>query len=306
MATGLTCNCNYPNVPVWQWEDGSALDVRGAINVSTQTVEFVRALHSKESTHTDGTYRNRPSWVPVLTTQASYAYAATPIAPLPCNPSSRGEDSVLFRTFFFSLEAMPLLGPGIFVETGAHDGLMDSTTYFFEKCLGWTGVLIEPHPLVWPKLLRAPRGRSVKRQAAICARNGTAMIEAAPWAGASIYGPRAKDGFAVPCAPLSELLSRVYLIRRTARVDLLSLDVQGAEPLAAASLGHAISYGVIMAEVESGPRRIDTMQELLDRGMAYVGQISARPSPGNYVISDVWYNRSHFERFWPRSRVLFV
>ena len=40
--------------------------------------------------------------------------------------------------------------------------------------------------------------------------------------------------------------------------------------------------------------------------MASSGQISARPSPANYVISDVWYNRSHFARYWPRSRVLFV
>ena len=61
-----------------------------------------------------------------------------------------------------------------------------------------------------------------------------------------------------------------------------------------------------MAEVTVGERRIDTMQALLARGLAYVGQISARPSPANYVISDVWYNRSHFQRFWPRSRVLFV
>ena len=44
---------------------------------------------------------------------------------------------------------------------------------------------------------------------------------------------------------------------------------------------------------------------MLERGFDYVGQISARTSQVNYVISDVWYNRPHFARYWPRSRVLF-
>lgn len=305
-TAALACDCSYPRVPAWTWEGGSALDVRGAINQSSQTLEFVNVLHSTEGTHTDGRFKDRPMWVPVLRTQVSYAYTSTPIAPLPCNPQSRGEDSVLFRTFFFTLEGMPLLGTGVFVETGAHDGIVDSTTLFFEKCLGWVGVLIEPHPVVWPKLLRAPRRRSIKRQAAICAHNGTTTIEARAWTGAKTRLANGAPELSVPCAPLWHLLNQVSAVRLTGRVDLLSIDVEGAEPIAVGSIGDAISYGVVMAEVTAGERRIHTMQAMLARGFAYVGQISARPSHANYVISDVWYNRSHFARYWPRSRVLFV
>ena len=96
------------------------------------------------------------------------------------------------------------------------------------------------------------------------------------------------------------------MVRRTRRVDLLSLDVEGAEPVAVATLGDQISYGVVMAEVTAGARRYQTMETMLERGFHYVGQISARPSVANYVISDVWYNRSHFQTYWPRSRALFV
>jgi len=302
----LACDCSYPNVPVWKWQDGSALDVRRAVNQSTQTLEFVTALHSTEGTHADGPHKSRPGWVPVLTTQASFYYVRTPIAPLRCAPATRGEDSVLFRTFFFTLEGMPILGPGVFVETGAADGIVQSTTLFFEKCLGWTGVLIEPHPVVWPQLLRAPRTHSIKRHAAICERNGTTMIDARPWTAATTLNLGDLPALRVPCAPLWQLLRRVNLVRRTGRVDLLSLDVEGAEPIAVGSLGRNISYGVVMAEVTAGERRVSTMQTMLARGFHYAGQISARPSPANYVISDVWYNRSHFQRFWPRSRVLFV
>jgi FkbM family methyltransferase len=302
----LACDCGYPKVPVQTWEDGSVLDVRHAVGQHDLTLSFVSVLNSTEGTHVDAK-KSRPGWVAVLTTQVSYSYVPSPIAPLRCAPATRGEDSVLFRTFFFTLEGLPLLGPGIFVETGAADGLEQSTTLFFEKCLGWAGVLIEPHPLVWPKLLRAPRTRSIKRQAAICERNGTTQIDARAWSAATTLNLDSKlPSLRVPCAPLWQLLSRVNAVRRTGRVDVLSLDVEGAEPIAVDSLGDEISYGVVMAEVTAGARRVATMMTMLARGFAYAGQISARPSPANYVISDVWYNRSHFARYWPRSRVLFV
>ena len=295
-----SCDCSYPKVPASKWSDGSVLDVRRSVNASQVDAAFESTLHSQEINHPDNNPR-RPKWVPVLTTQVSYYWQ---IAPLPCNPTSRGEDSVLFRTFFFTPEGLPLLGEGTFVETGANDGFTDSATLFFEKCLGWRGALIEPHPVFWTRLLRTPRAHSTKRQAAVCARNGTAVIERKPWMGSTIRTAGEEVGLEVPCAPLSELLGSVHALRHAGRVDVLSLDVEGHEPIAVSTLGSELSYGVVMAEVEVGPRRVDTMKTLLARGMHYAGQISGRPSSTNYVMSDVWWNRSHFERFWPRSRVL--
>lgn len=41
---------------------------------------------------------------------------------------------------------------GIYIELGALDGVLYSNTKFFEDTLGWTGILIEPHPYKFTEL----------------------------------------------------------------------------------------------------------------------------------------------------------
>lgn len=54
--------------------------------------------------------------------------------------SQCGEDEYLNNNYFKNRRG------GIFLEMGALDGLMYSNTKFFEDTLGWTGILVEPHP----------------------------------------------------------------------------------------------------------------------------------------------------------------
>jgi FkbM family methyltransferase len=42
---------------------------------------------------------------------------------------------------------------GTFIDVGAHDGMTHSNTYFFEKARSWGGVCVEPHPIVYKRLL---------------------------------------------------------------------------------------------------------------------------------------------------------
>lgn len=41
---------------------------------------------------------------------------------------------------------------GFFIDVGAHDGVSLSNSYFFEKIRGYSGVCVEPNPLVFKKL----------------------------------------------------------------------------------------------------------------------------------------------------------
>lgn len=54
--------------------------------------------------------------------------------------SQFGQDRFIYERFFQGINR------GFFVEVGAHDGDTFSNTYFFEKQLGWNGILVEPLP----------------------------------------------------------------------------------------------------------------------------------------------------------------
>jgi len=62
--------------------------------------------------------------------------------------SQCGEDKFLYEKYIMPLN---LVNP-IYLEMGAMDGVNFTNTYFFEKELGWTGILIEPHPMNYKKL----------------------------------------------------------------------------------------------------------------------------------------------------------
>ena len=54
------------------------------------------------------------------------------------------EDEHVFRTFFSAKGQAPFVQNGTFVEMGAFNGVTFSNTLFFERELGWRGLLVEP------------------------------------------------------------------------------------------------------------------------------------------------------------------
>ncbi len=56
---------------------------------------------------------------------------------------------------------------GFFVEVGALDGFGASNTWFFEKERNWSGLLIEPNPIEFNKMINHPRELSHKENCAI-------------------------------------------------------------------------------------------------------------------------------------------
>lgn len=75
--------------------------------------------------------------------------------------SQMGQDKILDSQLFGGKRN------GVFVEVGALDGISGSNTYFFEKERDWTGILIEPNPIEFKKLLESDRPLSIKENSVI-------------------------------------------------------------------------------------------------------------------------------------------
>lgn len=138
------------------------------------------------------------------------------------------------------------LDGGVFVEAGANDGVRQSNTYYFEKIRGWTGLLVEPVPELAAEC-RRNRGAMVLEAALAAIEVPGATVELhvaglmSTVAGAlgdaaatarhvataqAVQRLRGTRRIRVPARTLSALLDEAGLTRP---IDLLSLDVEGAE-----------------------------------------------------------------------------
>jgi FkbM family methyltransferase len=136
---------------------------------------------------------------------------------------------------------------GFFVEAGANDGVAQSNTYYFEKIRGWTGLLVEPEPTL-AAVCRRNRRASVVQAALVAVEVPMATVElhvaglmstvTGAMGDAEATARHVQAGLAVqnltvtrrvraPARTLSALLDEAGISRP---IDLLSLDVEGAEP----------------------------------------------------------------------------
>ncbi len=136
---------------------------------------------------------------------------------------------------------------GLFVEAGANDGIEQSNTYYYERIRGWTGLLVEPVPLLAAACRKNRRARVAEAALVATAIPGAtveihlaglmstvtgALGDAAATArhvatGLAVQQLSATPQLTVPARTLSALLDEAGFARP---VDLLCLDVEGGEP----------------------------------------------------------------------------
>jgi FkbM family methyltransferase len=157
---------------------------------------------------------------------------------------------------------------GFFVEAGAFDGYHQSNTYYLERFRGWRGVLVEPIPELCA-LCRRERPHSRVVNAALVGRDYSHPDIEMHYAGlmsvsAGAFGDEEQRRRHVETGARQRGVNRTYSIVVPARtlgsilateaggneVDLLSLDVEGAELEALAGLDlprHAPRYVCVEA-----------------------------------------------------------
>jgi len=155
--------------------------------------------------------------------------------------------------------------PGTFVELGALDGVTFSNTLMLEACWGWRGLLVEADPANYGLLVQSGRRASMVHSA-VCAA-GQGHVNITTGAGAMNGSPTSKtvqhfahfidttSYTAVPCRRLDELMAEAGL---PARVNFLSLDVEGAERDAIASIEQSrFQFDLALVEADGKDRQKD-------------------------------------------------
>ena len=166
--------------------------------------------------------------------------------------SQSGEDRALFDHYFRD----PLVCDGTFVELGALDGIRFSNTKFYEDGLRWSGVLIEAEPQNAAKLI-TNRLYTKNYATAVCSeeQKEVKFIGSGAVGGIAdemsqghkdkwIKGKRLKQEITVPCMTMAAILKEAGVTR----IDLFSLDVEGAELSVLQTMDWSIPVRVFLIE----------------------------------------------------------
>ncbi|KAL7535398.1 hypothetical protein ACHAXR_006468 [Thalassiosira sp. AJA248-18] len=147
------------------------------------------------------------------------------------------------------------LPKGTYVELGAFDGKDESNTMFFDKCLGWDGLLIEAQSQSYQQVIKH-RPQAVKMSfSPTCKNEGdTAKFYDYPLSNNGMEGLAksytGKETIEVPCGPLTPVLHDVF--GPDGKVSFFSLDVEGAELKVLETIDfNVLSIEVIMVEIQN-------------------------------------------------------
>ena len=124
-----------------------------------------------------------------------------------------------------------------YVDLAANDAIWRSNTYFFDACLHWQGLLIEPNPEHYARLRRERSGTLVPS----CVSNSSSNVsfhQGLGWRGGSskiLPGAARPEGHGVRTVQCRSLQS-IILEGGHRHIDFLSLDVEGHEVQALSSV----------------------------------------------------------------------
>ena len=134
---------------------------------------------------------------------------------------------------------------GFFVECGGNDGFFQDPTYYLEKKLKWTGIIIEPLPI--SNKCRKYRPKSTVYQYAVTSPDhSNTMLDFIDVNAMSVVRDTPKDELAwvtagektqkitaryikVPAQTIQYILDKHFSVNPKRNIDLMVLDIEGYE-----------------------------------------------------------------------------
>lgn len=170
------------------------------------------------------------------------------------------EDKFLNENFFKNKKN------GVYIELGALNGVLYSNTKFFEDNLNWTGILIEPHPIMF-KGLKETRPNNLLFNDLVSCHKDELVFRYFEWTHAAVSGVEntlTKMHFDVffdsdnawhKTLPQSKMnikpktLTEIVKSTNITHIDFLSLDVEGHEYEVLLSWDFSIPIDLILIEI---------------------------------------------------------
>ena len=201
--------------------------------------------------------------------------------------SQQGEDIFIYRNFINKKTSC-----GIFVELGAMDGIRFSNTKFFQDELDFSGTLIEPTCQFVD--LQKNRPKCDLYNVAVSYKKETIKyLGTDATAGAvesmSVYHKNSwldnSQEYLVQAVPFCDILSKSNL----SYIDLLSIDVEGAELMVLETMDWSIPVFVIVIELDgSNPEKDEKCRHLLQKqGFVFYHRM---------CINEFWVHPNYFRK----------
>jgi FkbM family methyltransferase len=177
---------------------------------------------------------------------------------------------------------------GFFIELGAMNGLTFSNTLFFERELGWTGVLIEPTHQFNDLIINRPNCHNFNY--AISEIDGDVEFLGDYALGGVLstmhddhkfgWGLDKEKSYVVKSKPIYDVIKNIEI----SKVDFFSIDVEGGEYEVLKTFNWEIPVYVILIEMSHDKERNELCREFMtSKGFEFDMVIG---------INEVWVNKS--------------
>jgi FkbM family methyltransferase len=182
---------------------------------------------------------------------------------------------------------------GFYIDCGANDGVNQSTTWYFEKYLNWSGILIEPIPEVYKELINNRSDKNYFYNYALISKkynkeeiNFTFDTKDSLKAKNTLDTNSLKNNeiiMTVKCKTLENILNNNKVPQL---IDLFSLDVEGYEFEVLDVINfNSIKFKYILVETEF-PEKMNNF--LTKKGYSFIERLSDynfldKPDYGDYL-----------------------
>jgi len=202
--------------------------------------------------------------------------------------SQQGEDTIILKNFINKP-----CRDGFFVELGAMDGLTFSNTLFFEKKMGFKGLLIEPTETFHQ--LKTNRPSCINVHTAVGYNDGEKVEfigEGAVAGMTSTMNEKFRKDWHQNSKTYEVTTKRMETILKENNVkyiDLFSIDVEGGELVILETMDWDIPVYCIVIELDGNNKEKDEKcrELLIEKGFTLISRVQ---------INEFWINKNYFRK----------